>query len=126
MSTKPLPSNRTKPKRPLILAILCIAYLFMFAWDIVQVLTPAGYSAVISKIPSWFVVTQMTIFYPVSIASLIGVWQMRRWGIYLFFSTVLVSMVVMYAGFQMLPNASAFILLLVFLAASFQYFIYMR
>ena len=126
MSTQPLSSNLYKPKRPLILSFICILYLFIFSWQLVELLTPSGYLAAIAKSPSWYVVSETMIFNPLGIVSMIGVWQMRKWGIYLFFSTVLSSWVVMGLGLHVLPYERAFALLFVFLIVTLKYFYQMR
>ena len=126
MNTQPLSNNLPKPKRPLSLTLMCIVYLFLISWQLVESLTPSGYLAAIAKIPSWYVVMQILIFYPLGIVSMIGVWLMRKWGITLFFSSVLLSWVMMIFGLRLLPNEKALALLFVFLIVTLKYFYRMR
>jgi hypothetical protein len=126
MNRQILQSDLPKPKRPLILTFVCIWYLFLFSWQLIELLIPSGYAVAIEKLPTWFVLSQLIVLYPVGIVSMIGVWQMRKWGLYLFGMTLLFSTAIMYYGLHLLPNPKALLSLSVFFVVALIYFKRMR
>jgi hypothetical protein len=118
--------DSTPSKRPFVLTAFCIWYLFSFTWQLVEHLIPSGYSAAIAKLPSWFVLSQMIVIYPLSIVSMVGIWQMRRWGLYLYCVVMLFSTALIYYGLHLLPNLNALLLSLVFYIVGFIYLKRMR
>ena len=106
--------NSQYQKRPLILSFFCVLYLFTFLWNLVELLIPSGYSTAITKLPTWFVIVQVTILYPIGIGSTLGVWFMRRWGFFAFCVVTLLSWLLMIFGLNLLPRPRAVLLALTF------------
>ena len=121
MNQKPLSKKPQHQKRPVVLAAFCILYLLLFIWNLVKLITPSGYSTAIIELPAWFVIIQLTIFYPIGIVSLLGVWFMRRWGFFVFCSLMLLSWLLMLFGLNVYPQTGALFLALVFFATGSTY-----
>ena len=113
--------NSQYQKRPVILTAFCVWYLLTFIWNLVELLIPPGFSTAIIKLPTWFVIVQLTVLYPVGIVSTLGVWFMRRWGFFAFFSSMLLGWLLMVFGLNAHPQTEAFFLALIFFATGSTY-----
>jgi len=103
-------SNALFQKRPFVLTIICVLYLFIFVREFIKLITPVGYSAALAELPGWFVLSQLIIFYPIGITSVLGVWFMRRWGLYIFGFLTLLSWTLMVFSLNLLPHIKAVLL----------------
>ncbi|SRR6266498_2510173 len=126
MNNQLFKNNLLNTKRPIVLTVFCVFYLFSFSWQFVELLLPSGYNNGITNLPPWFVLSQLIVFYPLGIVSMLGVWQMRRWGLYLFGALILFSMALMYYGLHLLPHLKALLYLLVFFVVGLIYLKRMR
>lgn len=113
--------NSQYQKRPLILTAFCVWYLFTFIWNLVELLIPSGHSAAITKLPTWFVIMQLAVLYPIGIGSTLGVWFMRRRGFFVFCASILLSWLLMIFGLDLLPRTKAILFALAFFVTGLIY-----
>jgi hypothetical protein len=113
-------------KRPFLLTILCAAYFFMFVWQLVRLLIPAEYTRALVHFPNWYVLGQLIILYPVGILSVVAVWIMRRWGLYLYCVLTLSAWIVMITELHLLPHLNAVVLSTLFCIVGFVFIKRMR
>lgn len=76
--------NTTSGKRPVVLSILCVLSLFAMTVTLVALLvSPSVRSEIVAQVGHGYLL--FTIFsFPFAIAALVGIWLMRRWGVYLY------------------------------------------
>ena len=112
-------------KRPMILTIFCFIYLFVYAWLYVSLLNPS-YRDSLAKMPLWYVISSTGILNLLGIVSILGIWFMRRWGLYLNLVLTFLSWMLIYFLFHGLPYPGSVLLACVFWAACFVYLKRMR
>src|SRR5258706_10340257 len=116
------PSKKSRyQKRPIVLTAFCVLYLFVFIWNLVELLIPSGFVTATIKLPTWYVIVELTVLNPVGIVSTLGIWFMRRWGVFVFFSLALLCWLLQIFGLNLLPQMKAFFIALVFFATCLTY-----
>ncbi len=116
------PSKKSRyQKRPIVLTAFCVLYLFVFIWNLVELLIPSGFVTATIKLPTWYVIVELTVLNPVGIVSTLGIWFMRRWGVFVFFSLALLGWLLQIFGLNLLPQMKAFFIALVFFATCLTY-----
>ena len=112
-------------KRPILLTVFCLIYWFVYVWLYISLLNPL-YRDSLAKMPIWYVVSSIGILNLLGIVSIVGIWFMRRWGLYLNLILTFSSWILIYFLFRALPYIGAAVLACVFWVACFIYFKRMR
>lgn len=113
-------------KPPLLVSVLCVISLALFSIQYITSFIPAVLSDLIKQYPLWYLFFLFIFFYPAAIVSSIGVWTMRRLGIYLYVTTTLIAWLLLFFFLGYSPTLGGFLFSFVFLGVSLAYWKKMR
>ena len=86
--------NTKSHKRPIVLSIWCVFSVIVMSFTLVNLLfSPSFRSEMTTQLGVGYVLYSI-FWFPVGIAALVGLWLMRRWGLYLYIVSTVVGYVV--------------------------------
>ncbi|WP_147202388.1 hypothetical protein [Segetibacter aerophilus] len=97
-------------RRPLAIKFLCITGFIGMGWGLIVLFTPAA-----RHLERWYFIA-LSISFFVGFVSTVGLWQMRKWGFYLYLTLFLANNILLYsmhmwkASNTVIPLISIFIM----------------